>query len=65
MELLRGFDMARETIYRKPSLFIPGKVGRAILEEIKNAPKPDEKEMQKECDEIKARILEAKENETF
>ncbi len=50
----------------KPNIgALHGKVGMSIIETIRNTPKPDRKELEKQCAEIEARVLAAKSNGTF
>ena len=50
----------REMHYYKPNMgALTGKVGRSIIETIRNAPRPDRTELKKEADEyLKARMAE-------
>ena len=49
----------------KPSLFLRGRIGKSIIETIRNTPKPDDTQMKKEVEAIMQRIRKAKENGTF
>lgn len=50
---------------RKPSLILHGRIGRSILETIRNTPKPDDTKLNEEVEKLKAEIIKAKENGTF
>ena len=49
----------------KPSLFLRGRIGKSIIETIRNTPKPDDTQMKKDVEAIMQRIRKAKENGTF
>lgn len=52
------------TIYYRPNMNnLKGKVGRAVLEEIRSAKEPDWDSVKKEADECLARILARRSNE--
>ncbi len=52
------------TIYYKPNINnLNGKVGRAVLAEIRSAKKPDWDAVKKEADECMARILARRDDE--
>lgn len=65
----RGMFMNREEVRRyersKPSLFLKGRIGRSIIETIRNTPKPDDTQLKKEVEELMERIRKAKQNGTF
>lgn len=60
-----GFFMEKEITYRKPSLNLSGRIGKSIIETIRNTPKPDDTELKKEVEELKKAIIEAKKNGTY
>ena len=46
-------------------LILKGRIGREILETIRNTPKPDDTKLREEVEELRKKIIEAKENGTF
>lgn len=53
----------REIRYVKPNMgALHGRVGRKILETIRNTPKPDLSEMDRRAEAVEARILAARKN---
>ena len=58
-------DEVRSYERSKPSLFLRGRIGKSIIETIRNTPKPDDTQMKKEVEAIMQRIRKAKENGTF
>ena len=53
----------REIRYIKPNMgALRGRIGREILETIRNTPKPDLTELNRQADEVETRILAARQN---
>lgn len=48
-----------------PPIILRGRMGREILETIRNTPKPDDTKLRVEVEELEKKIIEAKENGTF
>lgn len=58
--------MSEQKRYLKPNMTnLPPELGKAIFDEIKNAPKTDLEAIQKKADEIRNNIRRAKENGTY
>ena len=60
-----GFFMTKEVIYRKPCLVLRGRIGKSILETIRNTPKPDDRKLEEEVQKLESTIKKAKERGTF
>lgn len=57
--------MNKEVIYRKPCLVLRGRIGKSILETIRNTPKPDDRKLEEEVQKLESTIKKAKERGTF
>lgn len=52
-----------EIRYVKPNIgALHGRIGRSILETIRNTPRPDRTDLEKRADEARARLLAARKN---
>ena len=60
-----GFFMNKEVIYRKPCLVLRCRIGKSILETIRNTPKPDDRKLEEEVQKLESTIKKAKERGTF
>lgn len=68
MEIIEGGVLMNEQTYRqprKPSLILHGRIGRSILETIRNTPKPDDTKLEEDVKKLEETIKKAKEDGTF